>query len=198
MGAWGYEPWDDDLAADWFGDLFEKTKLADRVERTLRKKDVEELERLIAAKCGPDSPPRPPSPRLLRSRGGCAGDKRSIGHRGLPGDSSFAFDDLPDADPVADPPRVWHLTLASNPVTWSTEEVREYLASKEDVGHLAEMFKQEEVDGEAFLLLNLPTLLEHWSMKMTEAIMLARHIESVKLAFFKQFAFLDCVNGRGG
>ena len=161
------------------------------------KKDVEELERLIAAKCEPDSPPRPPSPRQLRSRGGCAGDKRSNGHR-IPGDASFAIEDLPDADPVSDPPRVWHMTLASNPVTWSTEEVREYLASKEDVGHLADMFKQEEVDGEAFLLLNLPTLLEHWSLKMTEAITLARHIESVKLAFYKQFAFLDCVNGRGG
>ena len=163
------------------------------------KKDVEELERLIAAKCEPDSPPppRPPSPKLLRSRGSAAGDKRTNGHR-TPGDASFSFEELPDADPVHESPRVWLTTLASNPVTWTTEEVRDYLASKEDVGHLADKFKQEEVDGEAFLLLNLPTLLEHWSMKMTEAIMLARHIESVKLAFYKQFAFLDCVNGRGG
>lgn len=161
------------------------------------KKDVEELERLIAAKCEPDSPPRPPSPKLLRSRGSAPADKRTNGHR-TPGDASFSFEELPDADPVHESPRVWHTTLASNPVTWTTEEVRDYLASKEDVGHLADKFKQEEVDGEAFLLLNLPTLLEHWSMKMTEAIMLARHIESVKLAFYKQFAFLDCVNGRGG
>jgi hypothetical protein len=28
-------PWDNDAAADWFGDLFEKTKLAKEVEDTL-------------------------------------------------------------------------------------------------------------------------------------------------------------------
>jgi hypothetical protein len=36
MGAWGKLPWDNDGAADWFGDLFEKTKLAKHVEDTLR------------------------------------------------------------------------------------------------------------------------------------------------------------------
>jgi Domain of unknown function (DUF4259) len=36
MGAWGKLPWDNDGAADWFGELFEKTKLAERVEDTLR------------------------------------------------------------------------------------------------------------------------------------------------------------------
>jgi len=41
MGAWGELPWDNDGAADWFGDLFEQTKLAEQVERTL-KLDVED------------------------------------------------------------------------------------------------------------------------------------------------------------
>lgn len=35
MGAWGYAPWDDDSAADWFGDLFEEIPLAKKVEETL-------------------------------------------------------------------------------------------------------------------------------------------------------------------
>ena len=161
------------------------------------KKDVEELERLIAAKCEPDSPPRPPSPKLLRSRGGGAGDRRHKIHH-TKGDASFSFEDLPDADPVPDAPQVWHLTLTSNPATWSAEDVSDYLASKREVAHMAAMFRQEEVDGEAFLLLNLPTLLEHWTLEMSEAINLSRHIESVKLAFYKQLPFLDCVNGRGG
>jgi hypothetical protein len=30
MGMWGYDPWDNDEAADWFGDLFDTTKLRDR------------------------------------------------------------------------------------------------------------------------------------------------------------------------
>lgn len=36
MGAWGKLPWDNDGAADWFGVLFEKTKLAKQVEDTLK------------------------------------------------------------------------------------------------------------------------------------------------------------------
>lgn len=42
MGMWGYAAWDNDDAADWFGDLFQATKLAERVEKALRRKDAEE------------------------------------------------------------------------------------------------------------------------------------------------------------
>ncbi len=31
MGTWGPEPWDNDDAADWFGDLFEALPLVDKV-----------------------------------------------------------------------------------------------------------------------------------------------------------------------
>jgi len=48
MGAWGKLPWDNDGAADWFGELFEKTKLAERVEDTLRL-DVDSHEEIRAA-----------------------------------------------------------------------------------------------------------------------------------------------------
>lgn len=36
MGTWGSMPWDNDTAADWFGVMFDETKLAERVEKTLR------------------------------------------------------------------------------------------------------------------------------------------------------------------
>ena len=36
MGAWGKLPWENDGAADWFDDLFKKTKLAKHVEDTLK------------------------------------------------------------------------------------------------------------------------------------------------------------------
>jgi hypothetical protein len=36
MGTWAEAPWDNDHAADWFGDLFEETQLAERVAETLR------------------------------------------------------------------------------------------------------------------------------------------------------------------
>ena len=32
MGMWGFEPWEDDLAADWFAELFQKGKIAERVQ----------------------------------------------------------------------------------------------------------------------------------------------------------------------
>lgn len=48
MGAWDKMPWDNDGAADWFGDLFEKTKLANQVEDTL-KLDVEDSHEEIRA-----------------------------------------------------------------------------------------------------------------------------------------------------
>ena len=35
MGAWGAAAWDNDGAADWFGDMFDATGLAKHVEKTL-------------------------------------------------------------------------------------------------------------------------------------------------------------------
>ena len=49
MGAWGYEAWDNDDAADWFDKLFSATKLAARVEKALNKKDIEEYAGQIRA-----------------------------------------------------------------------------------------------------------------------------------------------------
>ncbi len=49
MGAWGTAAWENDDAADWFADLFTKTKLAERVEKGLSKKDVEEYAGQIRA-----------------------------------------------------------------------------------------------------------------------------------------------------
>ncbi|MCC6420200.1 MAG: hypothetical protein IT429_18350 [Gemmataceae bacterium] len=42
MGAWGSAPWANDLAADWFDELFGTTRLAQRVEKALNYRDLEE------------------------------------------------------------------------------------------------------------------------------------------------------------
>ena len=49
MGSWGIQPWDNDHAADWFGDTFDKTKLAKIVEETLRRDLNESAEKIRAA-----------------------------------------------------------------------------------------------------------------------------------------------------
>lgn len=48
MGAWATAAWDNDGAADWFGDMFAATGLAEYVEKTLRR-DVEEFHEEIRA-----------------------------------------------------------------------------------------------------------------------------------------------------
>ena len=48
MGIWGAEPWENDVAADWFAHLFEDTGLAARVEETLRR-DIWEWQEIRAA-----------------------------------------------------------------------------------------------------------------------------------------------------
>jgi hypothetical protein len=46
MGAWGLEPWDNDGAADFFGELWEGTPIVDRVIAAL---DGEDSEAALAA-----------------------------------------------------------------------------------------------------------------------------------------------------
>lgn len=46
---WGTAAWDNDDAADWFADLFAATKLAQRVEKTLKKKNLDEYAGQIRA-----------------------------------------------------------------------------------------------------------------------------------------------------
>ncbi len=49
MGAWDKFPWDNDGAADWFADLFEKTQLAKQVEDTLKLQVEDSHEEIRAA-----------------------------------------------------------------------------------------------------------------------------------------------------
>ena len=49
MGAWDKLPWDNDAAADWFDELFKKTKLARHVEDTLNLKVEEAPDEIRAA-----------------------------------------------------------------------------------------------------------------------------------------------------
>jgi len=41
VGTWGPEPWDNDMAADWFGDLFDSMPIVDKVMEGLKEKVVD-------------------------------------------------------------------------------------------------------------------------------------------------------------
>ncbi|XP_008214830.1 scm-like with four MBT domains protein 1 isoform X1 [Nasonia vitripennis] len=74
--------------------------------------------------------------------------------------------------------------LESNPLFWTVDDVFRYLRKTTDCKDLAYRVRQEEIDGLAFLLLNLPSLTEHMKLRMGSAMKLCRHVEQVKVTFF--------------
>ncbi|XP_023221648.1 scm-like with four MBT domains protein 1 [Centruroides sculpturatus] len=77
--------------------------------------------------------------------------------------------------------------LHSNPLNWNVDDVVRFLKTT-DCAPLARILKEQEVDGQAFLLLNLPIVQEFLELKPEPAIRLCRQIERVKLAFYRSFA----------
>ena len=171
--------------------------------------EVETLQKILAEKCQQDEdeeeeedsrevspPPRPPSPKLLRSSSSSlppalpAAPRVQARPRGelLP---AFSLDLETPCPSYQEPPPVRRVVLASNPLLWSPGEVAAYMEQQEDVAELGRLFLEDEVDGQALLLLNLPSLLDHWKLRLGEGVRLARHIETVKLAFYTQWAFTE-------
>ncbi|XP_015587878.1 scm-like with four MBT domains protein 1 [Cephus cinctus] len=74
--------------------------------------------------------------------------------------------------------------LDSNPLFWSVDDVFRYLRKTTDCKDIAYRVKQEEIDGLAFLLLNLPSLTQHMKLRTSSAMKLCRHVEQVKVTFF--------------
>ncbi|XP_069045733.1 scm-like with four MBT domains protein 1 isoform X2 [Lepisosteus oculatus] len=79
------------------------------------------------------------------------------------------------------------LRLESSPLDWSVADVVRFIRST-DCAPLARIFLDQEIDGQALLLLTLPTVQECLDLKLGPAIKLCHHIERVKLAFYQQFA----------
>ncbi|XP_063796764.1 scm-like with four MBT domains protein 1 isoform X2 [Pseudophryne corroboree] len=79
------------------------------------------------------------------------------------------------------------LTLNGSPLDWSITDVVEYIKST-DCAHLARLFQEQEIDGKALLLLNLPAVQDCMDLKPAMAIKLCYHIERVKLAFYQSFS----------
>eukprot|EP00057_Strongylocentrotus_purpuratus_P020341 XP_011674815.1 PREDICTED: scm-like with four MBT domains protein 1 [Strongylocentrotus purpuratus] len=79
------------------------------------------------------------------------------------------------------------LKLESNPLHWSVDRVVKFI-KKTDCASLAKVFKDQEIDGQALLLLTLPTVQECMELKLGPAIKLCHHIERVKIAFYEQYA----------
>ncbi|XP_056132938.1 scm-like with four MBT domains protein 2 isoform X2 [Lampris incognitus] len=79
------------------------------------------------------------------------------------------------------------LVLERNPLEWSVDEVVRFISST-DCASLANIFQEQDIDGQALLLLTLPTVQECMDLKLGPAIKLCHHIERVKVAFYRQYA----------
>ncbi|XP_077134276.1 scm-like with four MBT domains protein 1 [Ranitomeya variabilis] len=76
------------------------------------------------------------------------------------------------------------LALKEIPIDWTVNDVVEYIKST-DCAHLAQLFQEQEIDGKALLLLNLPAVQDCMDLRPATAIRLCYHIERVKLAFYQ-------------
>ena len=85
-------------------------------------------------------------------------------------------------------PPIRNIRLSINPEKWTVSDTVKFLAQTEDCAHLASFMREEAIDGQAFLLLNYPTVKEYWHLKTDTAIKLCQHVESVRLAHIMQFA----------
>ncbi|XP_057337279.1 scm-like with four MBT domains protein 1 [Microplitis mediator] len=97
-------------------------------------------------------------------------------------DNSDVYVEADQCKPEAKRPKTRKLN--TNPLFWSVDDVFRYLRKTNDCKDVAYRVKQEEIDGLAFLLLNLPSLTEHMKLRENIAMKLCRHIEQVKVTFF--------------
>lgn len=77
--------------------------------------------------------------------------------------------------------------VQSDPLLWTVDDVEHYVVSQPTISHHAPKLKDQQVDGRAFLLLNLPTLIHHLSLPRCAAVSLAQHVCRVKLAHFMYY-----------
>ncbi|XP_033617703.1 scm-like with four MBT domains protein 2 isoform X5 [Fukomys damarensis] len=79
------------------------------------------------------------------------------------------------------------LVLESNPLEWTVTDVVQFIKLT-DCAPLAKIFQEQDIDGQALLLLTLPTVQECMELKLGPAIKLCHQIERVKVAFYAQYA----------
>ncbi|KAI8438962.1 hypothetical protein MSG28_011275 [Choristoneura fumiferana] len=79
------------------------------------------------------------------------------------------------------------LKLSPNPLDWSVDDVYAYLSNTDDCKVLADKMREEEIDGEAFVMLDLATIREFLHMKKEFAILLCKHITKIKWYYLDNY-----------
>ncbi|XP_055002658.1 scm-like with four MBT domains protein 2 [Sorex araneus] len=103
------------------------------------------------------------------------------------GGPAASQDRAEDAPPVGEEEEEERLVLDSNPLEWTVTDVVRFIKLT-DCAPLAKIFQEQDIDGQALLLLTLPTVQECLELKLGPAIKLCHQVERVKLAFYAQYA----------
>lgn len=122
---------------------------------------------------------RLPVERARRSRQGPASSSAEEGEKGLPAKPEGAEETKQEEEE--------RLVLESNPLEWTVTDVVRFIKLT-DCAPLAKIFQEQDIDGQALLLLTLPTVQECMELKLGPAIKLCHQIERVKVAFYAQYA----------
>lgn len=123
---------------------------------------------------------RPPVERARRGRPAPATSSVEEGEKGLPAEPEGAEETKQEEEEE-------RLILESNPLEWTVTDVVRFIKLT-DCAPLAKIFQEQDIDGQALLLLTLPTVQECMELKLGPAIKLCHQIERVKVAFYAQYA----------
>ncbi|XP_065299453.2 scm-like with four MBT domains protein 2 isoform X2 [Dermacentor albipictus] len=84
-------------------------------------------------------------------------------------------------------PHIPHLCLESNPIEWTVGDVARFVAGT-NCAPLVRVLQEQEIDGQALLLLTLPMVQEFLELQPDPAIQFCQLLERIKLAFYLQYA----------
>ncbi|CAF0759207.1 unnamed protein product [Brachionus calyciflorus] len=79
------------------------------------------------------------------------------------------------------------MNVNSNPILWNKKEVEQYLLDNKFDSNLVHLIEEHEIDGQSFLMLNLPTIQNYMNLKLGPAIKLAHLVEKLKVFYFEKY-----------
>ncbi|XP_060804950.1 scm-like with four MBT domains protein 2 [Amyelois transitella] len=81
------------------------------------------------------------------------------------------------------------LKLSSNPMDWTVDNVYKYLNNSKDCNLIADKMRQEKINGEALVMLEMPTIREVLHIKKEFAVHLRRHITKLRRFYVDNFEY---------
>jgi len=77
-------------------------------------------------------------------------------------------------------------TLKGNPLKWNVTEVCDFIKSLPGCGEYVEDFAQQEIDGQALMLLKADHLMSAMSIKLGPALKICRHLDQIREEMARQ------------